>query len=165
MKELLFQESFLDYPDRESHCVNFYMYGCNRNCHGCQNNTLKAWKNLGNKELIINEIKDYCDRSKTNKLCLEGGDPLYKYNIELTSYILNKLGNILDICIYTGADLEEVKKNNLKGFKFIKCGKYEEHLYIGSKKTNDFIQFATSNQQLYDKDLELISNNGIYYFK
>ena len=36
--------------------------------------------------------------------------------------------------------------------------------YIGSKKTDDYIQFATKNQKLYDKDLILLSKDGVYYY-
>lgn len=74
------------------------------------------------------------------------------------------LGNDFDICIYTGALIDEVKKLNLSGFKFIKCGVFDKTKFIGSKKTDDYIQFATSNQELYNEFLELISHDGIYYF-
>lgn len=157
-------ESFLDYPDNSSLSLIFYMPGCNRNCKGCHNSNLRDSVIYKDEEQIINGIYNYCLKSRTNKLCLQGGDPLYKSNVEFTKNILQSLCNKLDICIYTGAEIDEVKKLNLKGFKFIKCGMFDKNKFIGSLKTNQYLQFATSNQKLYNSDLNLISKNGIYYF-
>ena len=63
-----------------------------------------------------------------------------------------------------GANIDEVKKANLHGFKYIKCGKFDESEFIGSQKTDDYMQFATKNQQLYDANLKLLSKDGIYNF-
>lgn len=157
-------ESFLDYPDNSSLSVIFYMPGCDRNCLGCQNKDLQRFEGYLEVPLLTDLLYSYCEKSRTNKLCLQGGDPLYKENLYFTKYILLKLGKKLDICIYTGATLTQVKKLNLEGFKFIKCGKFDSSKYIGSKKTDTYLQLATSNQQLYDKDLNLVSKDGIYYF-
>lgn len=157
-------ESFLDYPDNSSLCVIFYMPGCSRNCRGCQNYTLKKEVEYEDIDNLIELLKNKCKSSHTNKLCLQGGDPLFIKNIETTKYILNKLSDILDICIYTGANIEEVKKYNLKGFKYIKCGEFDDSKFVGSKKTDTYIQFATTNQQLYDENLNLLSKDGIYNF-
>ena len=161
---IFLSESFLDYPDNSSLSVIFYMPGCDRNCEGCQNYNLKQEEEYRDQNEIIKGIYNYCIKSKTNKLCLQGGDPLYKNNIQFTEIILQSLSNKLDICIYTGAEINEVKSYNLKGFKFIKCGIFDLNQYIGSKKTDTYLQFATKNQKLYDKDLNLISKDGIYYF-
>ena len=157
------QSTFLEYPDNSSIATIFYFSGCDRNCEGCQNTSLKEYTPLDEKE-VLNGIVNYSRRLKTNKVVLCGGDPLYKKNIDLTRKILYNLGNDFDICIYTGALIDEVKKLNLSGFKFIKCGVFDKTKFIGSKKTDDYIQFATSNQELYNEFLELISHDGIYYF-
>ena len=157
------QSTFLEYPDNSSIATIFYFSGCDRNCEGCQNTSLKAYKPLDEKE-VLSGIVNYSKRLKTNKVVLCGGDPLYKKNLDLTRKILYNLGNDFDICIYTGALIDEVKKLNLTGFKFIKCGVFDKTKFIGSKKTDDYIQFATSNQELYNEFLELISHDGIYYF-
>lgn len=157
------QSTFLEYPDNSSIATIFYFSGCDRNCEGCQNTSLKDYKSLDEKE-VLSGIVNYSKRLKTNKVVLCGGDPLYKKNLDLTRKILYNLGNDFDICIYTGALIDEVKKLNLNGFKFIKCGVFDKTKFIGSKKTDDYIQFATSNQELYNEFLELISHDGIYYF-
>jgi len=157
-------ESFLDYPDNSSLSVIFYMPGCDNNCSGCQNLDLQKFEGYLEVPILTDLLYSYCERSKTNKLCLQGGDPLYIENLYVTKYILLKLGKLLDICIYTGKGLSEVKKLKLEGFKFIKCGKFEPSKFICSKKTDAYLQLASSNQELYDKDLNLISKDGIYYF-
>lgn len=157
------QSTFLEYPDNSSIATIFYFSGCDRNCEGCQNTSLKEYTPLDEKE-VLSGIVNYSRRLKTNKVVLCGGDPLYKKNLDLTRKILYNLGNDFDICIYTGALIDEVKKLNLSGFKFIKCGVFDKTKFIGSKKTDDYIQFATSNQELYNEFLELISHDGIYYF-
>ena len=157
------QSTFLEYPDNSSIATIFYFSGCDRNCEGCQNTSLKEYTPLDEKE-VLSDIVNYSKRLKTNKVVLCGGDPLYKKNLDLTRKILYNLGKDFDICIYTGALIDEVKKLNLSGFKFIKCGVFDKTKFIGSKKTDDYIQFATSNQELYNEFLELISHDGIYYF-
>lgn len=157
-------ESFLDYPNNSDISIILYLPGCDRNCKGCQNSNLQYFEEFENLDILINYLIKKCSSAHTNKICLQGGDPLYKDNIKTTKYILSKLSKNYDICIYTGGDIEEVKKLNLQGFKFIKCGIFDESKYIGSFKTDNYIQFATSNQKLYNSDLKLISKDGIYYF-
>lgn len=158
-------ETFLEYPDNSSIATIFYFSGCNRNCKGCQNTDLQEYDDtMPHISIIIKEIEDYCKRLKTNKIVLCGGDPLFIKNIDKTKQILENLGSNFDICIYTGATIQEVKKLNLKGFKFIKCGMFDENKFIGSEKTDKYLKFATSNQELYDSNLKLLSKNGIYYF-
>lgn len=155
--------TFLEYPDNSSIATIFYFSGCDRNCEGCQNTSLKQYEHLDENE-VLSGIVNYSSRLKTDKLVLCGGDPLYKKNIDLTRKILYNLGSKFNICIYTGALIDEVKKLNLSGFKFIKCGIFDKTKFIGSKKTDDYIQFATTNQELYNDNLDLVSHNGIYYF-
>lgn len=157
-------ESFLDYPDNSSICIVFYMPGCNNACKDCHNKDLQEFQGYEDIDIIASSLYEICKGSKTNKLCLQGGDPLYKYNLPITKYLLSKLGNKLDICIYTGLEIDEVKKLGLSNFKFIKCGKFDIAKFIGSKKTNEYLQLATKNQALYDKDFNLLSKEGIFYF-
>ena len=154
-------ETFLEYPDNSSISAIVYFCGCDRNCSGCHNTDLQEYRSL---PISLNDIKNYCKRLKTNKIVLCGGDPLYFKNLKRTREILAELGKDYDICIYTGANIEEVKKLNLKGFKFIKCGVFDYANFIGSEKTDKYLKLATSNQELYDSNLKLVSKNGFYYF-
>lgn len=157
-------ESFLDYPNADDISIVLYLPGCSRDCEGCQNSDLRFFDSFENIDILIDILKQKCFKAHTNKICLQGGDPLYKNNLIITKYILTKLSQNYDICIYTGANIDEVKKTDLKGFKFIKCGIFDKTKYIGSKKTNTYIQFATSNQELYDENLKLLSAKGVFYF-
>ena len=157
--------TLLEYPDNHSISTILYFNGCHRNCPGCQNKELqKDEEKPISFNILIEDIIKYCERLATTKIVLCGGDPLYYKNLPTTLSILQELGNIYDICIYTGANIEEIKRLNLKGFKYIKCGPFDQNKYIGSNKTDDFIQFASSNQELYDKDLNLLSKDGVYYY-
>lgn len=157
-------ESFLDYPDNSSLAIVFYIPGCNNNCIDCHNKELQQYQNFEDEDLLIDFLEKVCRKSNTNKLCLQGGDPLYKHNLLLTQKILKNLGNKIDICIYTGFDISYIKKLNLANFKFIKCGKFNKDLFIGSVKTDTYLQLASKNQQLYNHKFELLSKDGIYYF-
>lgn len=154
--------TFTDYPDDVSLAVIFYMNGCEHNCTDCHNKELQKEKTYPVN--IIDKIIDYCNRNKTNKIVLSGGDPLYKTNIDLTNKIIDMCKNNYDICIYTGYNIDYAKKVLHLGFKFIKSGKYIPELKQKSIKNDDYIQLASSNQEFYNKNYMLISNKGRYYF-
>ena len=163
------QSNWLDYPDNESLALIVCMMGCEHNCSNCHNLLFQNSEySEGTKEYsvdeLIKEITNLCKRSLTNKIVLSGGDVLYPKNIEFTKEFLNKMKDNYDICIYTGYNIDYVKNNNVNGYKFIKCGIFNEKLYIKSDKNDDFIQFASSNQKLYDENNNLLSKDGRYVF-
>lgn len=160
--------SFIDYPDNESICLCVVVMGCSHNCPGCQNPLFQNPNyNIGtrivNVDELATELKNRCKREHTNKITISGGDPLFKTNIEFTKELLKQLDGY-DICIYTGYDIDYVKENNVKGFKFIKCGTFILSQKRESLKDDDKIIFASPNQKLYNGDCNLLSQNGIYYF-
>ena len=157
------QSTFLEYPDNYSIATIFYFGGCDRNCKGCHNTDLQNFIKFNHKE-VINNIKTYCRRLSTNKIVLCGGDPLFHRNLSLTKEILNALSEEYDICIYTGADIEDVKELDIKGFKFVKCGIFDASKFVGATKTDEYIRFATTNQSLYDSNFNLLSKDGTYFF-
>jgi len=166
-----FTESFIDYPDDESLSLTIYFLGCDNNCPHCSNPELQdknydhfSAKHHKDISILLQILKADASRLRTNKLTFIGGDPLYKDNIENTKKLLNELKDEFDICIYTGHSLQYVKDNDVTGFTFLKIGKYIYKYKQESKKTDEYMQFASSNQELYDKDFNLISANGIYYF-
>lgn len=162
-----FLVSFLDYPDNESLAIVVYFYGCEHHCKDCHNQSFKEinesiYKTTNN---LIDDIKSYALRNRTNKIVLSGGDPLYPKNIKITKEICDKLHNNYDICIYTGYGRKYVIDNNVTNFKYIKCGTYDSTKKKFSEKTDNYLSFASTNQFLMNSNYEIISNNGKYKFK
>ena len=168
---LQLEETFLDYPSPDDSAVILFLPGCSHNCLGCQNPKLQElheeWT-FSEEQEILQNLQRLCFRCDTNKIVLSGGDPLSPCNRNLTIHICELLGKNpvykYDICIYTGYDIEEVKEMGLSGFEFIKCGKFDAHSMRESKKTDDYIQFVNTTQNLFDKDFNQISVDGRYYF-
>ena len=159
--------SFLDYPDNKSLAIIVYILGCTHNCHDCQNPELQDINYTDNiteitTELFVEYIRKLSNKYKTNKLILSGGDPLYPDNIDFVKEFLKSTD--LDVCIYTGYSVDYVKDNCVSDFKFLKCGKHISTLSQRSVKTDEYLQFSSKNQKLYDKDFKLISKDGRYYF-
>lgn len=161
--------TWLDYPDDESQALVIFFMGCEHNCEGCQNQIFQARDYKDARDYTIkqlyNEVYDICYRNKTNKIILSGGDSLHPLNQEFTKQFVKSYGNIFDICIYTGYEMDQVKLKDVKGFDFIKTGKYEESLKQISTKTDDYIQLSSTNQQIYNRNFNLVSRNGRMYFK
>lgn len=163
--------TFSDYFDNESSAVVVYIMGCSHNCYGCQNEEFQdLFYSKGTKLLTVeevsNEIQNIAKRNRTNKVCLEGGDPLYSQNLYPVKELLNKLYVAgLEVTIYTGYNIDKVKDKNITNFKYIKCGKYNKDLKQESKKTDEYIQLASKNQEVYDSNFKLLSENGIMKFK
>lgn len=159
--------TYQDYPDNYSIAVLVYFYGCIHNCFNCHNPELQNFNN--GKRINVFKLLKYiyqtCKLNRTNKIVLSGGDPLNYRNIDTIKFVLNQLEkNNYEVCIYTGYSKDYIIANNIKGFKYVKCGKYDECLFQLSEKTDDYLKFASSNQELYDNNLNLISRNGIFYF-
>lgn len=163
-----FTVSFLDYLDNESIAVVVYIMGCEHKCKNCHNKQfadVDYEKSVNvNKNEFIKLIKKATEKNRTNKIVLSGGDPLYKSNINDIISIIGDLKDEYDIMIYTGYDIDYVKKNNISGFKYIKCGVYDENQKQTSFKDDDKFVFASKNQKLYDSKYNLISNNGVFNF-
>lgn len=162
--------TFIDYPDPSDWAVIFYVSGCCHNCIECQNKELqdptKGKTEIKDIEELHNIVKDASIHYRTKKVVFSGGDPLYKTNIDLLRDFLNKYGNEFEICIYTGYPIEFVKEQNIKGFKFIKCGRYfhTQSQYRKPGLTDKQFVLASSNQDFYDENYNKISINGILSF-
>lgn len=164
-----FSNSFLDYPDNKSLSLTLYYTGCWGCCDDCQNKELQDPNySIGTfmftLDEIISKIKNECERLHDNKITLLGGDPLYPTNINFTKELLKVLHNEYDICVYTGQSIDFVKKNNINYFKYLKCGWYDKNKGVLSEKTDEYFQLASTNQELYNSEFNLLSKNGRYYF-
>lgn len=163
-----FTITFLDYPSNEDISISIYFMGCSHKCKGCSNPQFANEDySEGTKEFtveeLLNELKKVSIKHKTNKISIMGGDPLFNNNLSFIKEFLN-LNKSFDICIYTGYDVSYVQKNKVNGFKYIKCGVYNKSKKVISKKTDEFMQFASTNQKLYDENFNLLSLKGKYYF-
>lgn len=162
------QASWIDYPDDESIALVVVMMGCDNGCFKCQNPDFQnpyfkeMTEEVEDPSVLEDLLKSLSERYRTDKVVLSGGDPLMKYNIEFTKAFLKQTS--FKVCIYTGHDLNWVRDHYVKGFEFIKCGKFEYANRRESQKTDECMVFASPNQQLYDKDLNLLSKDGVYYF-
>lgn len=167
---LSFAYSFLDYPDPSFMCLNIFFSGCDFRCKNCSNPELQLPSEKFREYTLaecVENILAMVVKAKSDNICLIGGDPLSNYNREFVKELLNELATYEDfnVCIYTGYDVEDVKRMNLTNFTYLKCGKYEHDLRITSGKTSEHMQFASTNQELYTSKFEKLSNNGLYTFE
>ena len=160
------EETFLDYPSPEGTAVIFFLSGCIHHCPGCQNPELqRPMEYEESAEELSKRITEFAKRCCTNKVVISGGDPLSPNNIEYTKSILNNLGKTFDICIYTGYNYEDVKSFCLDGYKYIKCGKFDTTQKQRSYKTDEKMQFASPNQELYQFGSDIsLTKDGVFYF-
>ena len=162
-----FRGSWIDYPTKDGICLSVYFTGCQGLCQNCQNKELQDPK-FGTEfeiENLINRISHESKRLRTNKVTLLGGDPLFPTNIDFVRELLERTHKKFDYCIYTGYDVEFVFTNNIRHFKFLKTGLYNEKMPQQSLKTDYYFQLASKNQKIYDEDFKQISTDGILYFK
>lgn len=162
--------SFLDYPHPEYDCISINVLGCEHNCKRCHSPQLQNFKY--NSENVIDVtvyelfslINVFIVGLPYNKISFMGGDPLHPKNLGFIKEFLKKYSSKFGIMIYTGYSFDYCKERDIVGFEFLKCGKYDETLHVQSEKTDDYIQFSSTNQELYDKDYNLISDKGGYCF-
>ena len=169
-----FSATWLDYPDAESYAVYVSSLGCDIGCIGCQNQILQDYNTDKNNEFIKtkiftlkefqSELLDTCYKNKTNKVVLGGADFLYRENIDFTRQFIKSYGNVYKICLYTGYTAQQVKEKNIKGLTFLKSGGYVERFKQEAIKTDDYIQLASTNQEVHDSRFNCLSRNGRMQF-
>lgn len=162
---IVFEETWLDYPSPNDNAIIVYMTGCEHHCKECHSPVLQIVRKYSQPvNEIINTLREYAKRAETNKIVLCGGDPLHPANLNLTENILDSLSSEFDICIFTGYTIDIVKQLHLKGVKYYKCGKFDIEQYQKSGKTDEKYILASKNQNFYDKNYVQISENGILLF-
>ena len=161
-----FDCSFLDYPDPTDWANIFYFAGCEHNCNMCHNKELQNFKSghVISIDGLYTLASTLSKKNKTNKIVFSGGDPLSIHNINDIKYFSQQYGNLFDICIYTGYNIDYVKQNEITGFKFIKCGSFIESQKRESGNFEDKFILASPNQNFYDANYNQISNEGILIY-
>lgn len=160
-----FEYTFLDYPDNNSEALLVRHSGCELNCKECQNVHIQD-HSVGiyySSDSLLNLINKIMKENDIKKLVLSGGDPLSKMNLEGTKFLLNHLD--CDVCVYTGNNVEFCKKNDVKGFTYLKCGVFDKNKLQKSFKDDNLMSLASSNQEFYDCNYNLLSEDGIIEIK
>jgi organic radical activating enzyme len=161
--------TWIDYPDDCSEAVIIYIMGCEHKCKACQNpkfqNANYPLSQVINPYELSQEINSVCTKIHSTKAVISGGDSLSDSNLEETKELLVYLALYgIDVCLYTGYDIGRIIDEDVWFFEFVKVGKYLEQYKQQSEKMDEYIQFASRNQELYDSRCTLISNNGRYVF-
>lgn len=166
--------SFSDYPDNNSACVTVYVLGCTKLCEGCHNPSLMSFKGSG----LIYEEMDAMTLSKkilvamksgrTDKLVFQGGEPLHPINFPIISEairIINDINNDVHICVYTGYSMPDawVMMQGVK-FDYLKTGGFDKRLFVKPEKTDEYMQLASSNQEIHNERYECKTTEGRFYF-
>lgn len=158
--------SFLDFPSKDGLCLTIFFSGCVHNCNGCHNADLKEPRKNTEKiefELFLSKVEKILKRLKTNKLVLQGGDPLHPMNKLVTKLMINYFyAKEYEICVYTGYEFDEIEYY-VETAKYVKTGVFKEEEFSEPVKTDYYIQFASKNQKLY-VNKEIQSIQGRYYF-
>ena len=163
--------TFVDYPQPEATAMVVYFCGCEHNCAGCQNPELQNPYPQDESFICLNVkslfdlLLEYSGKYRTTNVILTGGDPLFERNLPFTKALLSINNGNFGFCIFTGYDIEYAKFNQVKYFEYIKTGKYIQTLKQESIKTNNAYQLASKNQQLFDRNYNLLTTpTGIYFF-
>ena len=160
-----FQLSFTDYPIKDEWCSLIYTIGCPHNCPGCHNGILQNRNYDYDYEFTIDELlyemELVAKYNLTNNFAIIGGEPLAPWNINAIKELLikNKKFNII---LYTGYELKYVLANNVKGFKYLKTGLYDETCLNDQSNIDSEFVLASKNQKIYDSNLNLLSKDGVF---
>lgn len=159
--------TWIDYPSPDGIATIVYFTGCEHYCEGCQNIELINTNFKKGTKFSISNLMDVLNinviKNRSLKIVLSGGDPLHPKNIEFAKQLLEN--KVYDFCIYTGYNIEYVKHNDITNFKYIIVNKFDKTKQVPSQKTDEFFQLASTNQEIYNKDFELISKEGKLIFK
>lgn len=162
-----YQISFSDYPILSEWCTSLYTVGCPHNCKGCHNPELQK-RDYGNSEHgtitdWLQKMDMLAEYNKSDNFVIVGGEPLAPWNIVAIKELLVK-NTQFNICLYTGYEIEYVKDNGVTGFTYLKTGLYNEtkRNIVDTNENRSVFTLGSTNQRLWDHELNLISNKGIF---
>ena len=106
-----------------------FLQGCDLQCIGCQNkSTWDLTKGIKKDvKVLAQELREKCFNKE---LTISGGEPLMQ-----TSALRELLEELkdLDLCLYTGHELNEVPQSILTYLKYIKVGRFVQELRTTTK--------------------------------
>lgn len=133
-----------------------FTQGCTMGCKNCHNK--HTWSLDGGIEMDISEIIYNINSSPfINGVTISGGDPMEQPRevLELCKRIKKEFNNKLNIMIYTGRTIEELRAKDCKYTReilniadYLVDGKFEE-----DKKENAKTYTGSSNQRIFDLKL------------
>ena len=125
--------------------TSIYFAGCKHHCKGCHNP--ESWNFNAGKTMSVDEIIKIIKENKFN-VTFTGGDPLYQNINELTelSKKIHDLG--LNIWLYTGFTLEQIKKNNTLKTILNNIDTIVDGPFIESQKNTKISFRGSSNQRI-----------------
>ena len=152
---LIWEESFLDYPESKGPALVLYLSGCEHKCIGCQNLNLQKQliDNISAEQIeqYLIEVKKLIKKGEYKYIVLSGGDPLYKNNLNCTKALLKMIiKNNLEFIVYTGYEYNKVSIliPEFFDFGYFKCGKYIKGANTKKFKNIDY-ELASENQKLF----------------
>ena len=128
--------------------TSIYFAGCKHCCKGCHNPG--SWNIKGGKVMSVDEIFKIVEENKFN-VTYSGGDPLYQNIDELVElskkiHILN-----LDIWLYTGFTLEELKSKDIYKDILDNVDVIVDGPFIEAEKDLKIAFRGSKNQKIYKK--------------
>jgi len=156
--------TFTDYPTLDDCAIIVYFAGCEHNCEDCQNELFQdsaSMRDTYTDSDLLDVIYEKCLSNFTDKVVLSGGDPLHENNRAFVKMFCEETD--LDVMIYTGYEKWQVDTLGLKGYRYLKTGKFETNNRNNDKlDSNTHFILASQNQELWDSDGNLLTKDGIY---
>lgn len=173
--------TFDDVANGEGLGAVFFTQHCPHHCKGCHNPS--TWEKDGGEYLtkdVLEELFLYFKKVPfANRLTLSGGDPLSKYNLELTEYIIRRFKSECPdkmVWLYTGYDYDDIvmDANCIAIEEYHKSAK--QRLYIANmcdvvvdrkfkinKRDVSLLFKGSSNQRIIDVKKSLEKGSVVLY--
>jgi anaerobic ribonucleoside-triphosphate reductase activating protein len=142
----------------QNNVFEIYISGCNGipKCIGCHNKEL--WDFDVGEEYTLKYFTKLQQKTKRfenliDNIMILGGEPLDQNIDEFYHFIIDMKSFNKNLWLFTRYKLEEINKNIIPYFNYIKCGRYCEDLTCDNN-TQYGIKLSTSNQKIYKKGID-----------
>ncbi|GAA5414309.1 4Fe-4S single cluster domain-containing protein [Ureaplasma ceti] len=142
----------LSVNDGPGYRLVIFLQGCDIHCKGCQNKSIQNMNDVEPIEVsqLVNQIRNKLKETGNviNRITVSGGEPLLQKDALLE--LLIELQD-LDICLYTGHELNEVPEIFFQYLNFVKTGPFILNLFT---RTKPFV--GSTNQTMWEIDKETL---------